>query len=472
MLVPSRIHVGDSVGVWSALLLVLLLSALLGLGLYAAVYRPMRTASLLARVVASVGVMIVLQAAVVIQFGPESRLPRSILPNETIKLFGSAFPRDRFILAFVTAAVAVALWAVYRFTRFGLATRAASETERGAQLCGISPTSLALTNVIVVSVMAAAFGIVASPITGLDPTKFTLFIVPGLAAALVGRLRLISITAIAGLGIGMFQSELLFVSTQRWFPAWARSGVVDSVPFVLIAVALIASGHRLPVRGVLNEDSALTALRRGERPTVSLIWLAVATVALVVLRDQYRQALTVSIIGVVLMLSFVVLTGYLGQISLAQAAVAGVSGFAVAKLSTEHGIGFPLAPLLAALIATVAGCIIGISGLRVRGVQLAVVTLAGAVAIERLVFNNSELTGGVTGATVARPRLFGVNLSPLSATQRPSLAFGLLCVAVTALVIAAVLVIRGGAIGRRLIAARSNERAASSLGIDLVRVKM
>jgi len=469
---PSRVHIGDDLSMWVALPIVLVLSSLLGLLLFVAVYRPMRAASPLAKVVASVGVMIVLQAIVVIQFGTEARLPEAILPNETVTVLGLAFPRDRFILALFTAVVAIVLWALYRFTRFGLATRAASETERGALLSGISPGRLAMVNSVLVAVSAAVFGILSSPITGLDPTKFTLFIVPALAAALVGRLKLISVTAIAGLGIGMMQSELLFLTTKSWFPDWARSGVVDSVPFILIVVALVASGKRLPVRGGLTEASALLSLRRGERPSVLLVWLALGGIALFVLRDQYRMAVTVTLIGVMIMLSFVVLTGYLGQISLAQGAVAGVAGFSVSKITTEFDLPFPIAPLLAALVATAAGCLIGIPGLRIRGVQLAVVTLAGAVAIERLVFNNPVVTGGVTGALVERPSLFGLDLSPLTSSQRPSLSFGLLCLVVAGALAFAVLAVRRGELGRRLISVRSNERVASSLGIDVVRVKI
>lgn len=469
---PSRVHLGASVAAWAAMSIVLVLSALLGLLLYVAVYRPMRAASPLAKVVASVGVMIVLQAVVVIQFGTEARLPMTILPNETVDLFGITFPRDRFLLALITAAVGLVLWAIYRFTRFGLATRAASETEQGAVLNGVSPGRLAMINSVLVAVLAAVFGIISSPITGLDPTKFTLFIVPALAAALVGRLRLISATAAAGLGIGMLQSQLLFLSMKSWFPQWARSGVVDAVPFILIVGVLVASGNRLPVRGGPTDDSSLLSLRRGERFPVLAVWLVVGAVALIALRDQYRMAVTVTLIGVMIMLSFVVLTGYLGQISLAQGAVAGVAGFAVSKFTTDFGLPFPVAPLLAALVATLAGCIVGIPGLRIRGVQLAVVTLAGAVAIERLVFSNPEVTGGINGAVVVPPSLFGLDLAPLTGDQRPSVAFGLLCLVIAGLLAVAVLAIRRGELGRQLISVRSNERVASSLGIDVVRVKI
>ncbi|HEY4332418.1 MAG TPA: ABC transporter permease [Ilumatobacteraceae bacterium] len=468
----ARFHVADHVSVAVAMAVILVLTGLLGLLLYAAVFRPLRSASPLAKVAASVGVMLVLQAIVLLQFGTEARLPPRILPAESVDLFGITFPRDRFYLALLTAVVAVALWALFRFSRFGLASRAAAESERGALLTLISPRRLAGINMVLVAMLAAVFGIISSPITGLDPTKFTLFVVPALAAALLGRLTLISVTAAAGLALGMMQSELLFLATKPWFPQWARSGATDALPFVVIAVVLFATGHRLPVRGVLAHDRAMKSLRRGEHWQTMAVWLACSVIGVIVLHDQYRYAVVTSLIGVMLMLSFVVLTGYLGQISLAQGAVAGCAGFALSRLTDGAGLPFPIAPLLAALIATAVGCVVGIPGLRVRGVQLAVVTLAGAVAIERLIFNNADLTGGLKGAVVSTPRLFGIDLDPRTSGQRPSISFGIACIVVVALLGALVAFVRRSALGRRMVSVRSNERAAAAAGIDVVKVKI
>ncbi|MEO5724893.1 MAG: ABC transporter permease [Ilumatobacteraceae bacterium] len=470
--VPARFHLADHVGAAVAMPVTLVLAALLGLILYAAVFRPLRTASPLAKVAASVGLMIVLQAIVVVQFGTDARLPVKILPADSVEIFGVTFPRDRFYLALLTALVAVGLWALFRFSRFGLATRAAAESERGALLTLISPSRLAAINMVFVAVLAAVFGIISSPITGLDPTKFTLFIVPALAAALLGRLTLISVTAVAGLGLGMMQSELLFLSNRSWFPQWARSGITDALPFLVIVIALFAAGHRLPVRGMLTGDRALRSLRRPEHWQSTATWLVFALVGVVVFHDQYRYAMITTVIGVMIMLSFVVLTGYLGQISLAQAAVAGVAGFAVSRLASDVGLPFPVAPLLAALLATVVGSLVGVPGLRIRGVQLAVVTLAGAVAIERLVFGNPSFVGGAKGAVVPAPSMFGFNLDPRTSSQRPSIIFGIVCLVILALLAALVAAVRGGSLGRKMLAVRSNERAAAAVGIDVVRVKL
>jgi branched-chain amino acid transport system permease protein len=472
VVIPARLHITDHPSIGLSLVLVVGLSALFGLALYVAVFHPLRSTPPLAKVVASVGMMIVIQAIVVIQFGPEARVPPPILPSQTVGVLGLSIPRDRFYLALITVLGAAALWALFRYTRFGLATRAAANSERGALLCRVAPDRLAMANSALVSIMVAVFGILSSAITGLDPTKFALFIVPALAAALVGRLSLISVSTAAGLALGMTQSELLFVSTKSWFPHWLGSGAIDALPFVLIAVVLFVSGDRLPARGSIVFDQALRSLRRPERWRTLLIWLAVLVVAQSLLTGQYRFAISTSVIGATVLLSFVVLTGYLGQISLAQGVVAGTAGFAVSRLTVDAGLPFPLAPLLAALFAAVVGCVVGIPGLRIRGVQLAVVTLAGAVAVEQWLYKQPALGGSAAGSPVPPPSLFGVELGPRNASHAPSLSFALFCIAVFGAAAAMVIGLRRSGLGRRMLAVRSNERAAAAAGVSVVWTKV
>ena len=106
---------------------------------------------------------------------------------------------------------------------------------------------------------------------------------------------------------------------------------------------------------------------------------------------DYRNALIISLAAMTICLSYVVITGFIGQVSLMQVALAGASGFVVSHLFKDAGIGFPLAAIAGTLAATVLGFVAGASALRVRGVSLAVVTLAAAVAIEQFGFANVDL---------------------------------------------------------------------------------
>ena len=106
---------------------------LLGVGLLIefAVYRPLRTAAPLAKLAASLGVLLVAQAAVSLAFGIGTKPQPPVLPGGTVTVFGSNVPIDRFILPGIVLLATLVLSLVYRLTRFGLATRAASENEIG-----------------------------------------------------------------------------------------------------------------------------------------------------------------------------------------------------------------------------------------------------------------------------------------------------------------------------------------------------
>jgi branched-chain amino acid transport system permease protein len=281
------------------------------------------------------------------------------------------------------------------------------------------------------------------------------------------------------MGIAMGQSVIQFWSAQDWFPHAGTAsvpGVKEALPFVVIAVALLVKGTRLPARGTPHADRLPLA-----RPPVHVGWstavlAAAAVMGLVLLGPTWRLAITNSIIGAVLCLSLVVLTGFVGQISLAQMTLAGVAGFTLAKLATEHGVPFPVAPLLAAAVATVIGVLAALPGLRVRGVHLAVMTLAAAVAVENVVFENPVWSGGLEGAAVGPPRFLGLRFGPNDPGSLdgdlPSAWFGFFCLAVAVGVALAVVRLRRSALGGRMLAVRANERAAAAAGVDVARTKV
>jgi branched-chain amino acid transport system permease protein len=152
---------------------------------------------------------------------------------------------------------------------------------------------------------------------------------------------------------------------------------------------------------------------------------------------------------------------------------AGVAGFVLTRLGTA-GIPFPVAPLAAAAAAALLGLLVGIPALRVRGVNLAVVTLAGAVAVEELVFKNPVLVGGVAGRRVPEPRLFGLDLGigGPDTTSYPRPVFGLLVLVVLTALALAVVGLRDSRLGRRFLAVRSNERAAAAVGVSVEGTKL
>jgi ABC-type branched-subunit amino acid transport system permease subunit len=245
------------------------------------------------------------------------------------------------------------------------------------------------------------------------------------------------------------------------------------VPFVLIIATLAFRGQVLPARGELETGR----FPRSARPDHVVGWTgalcALALVGLLTLDSTWRQGIIVTAVTALIALSIVVLTGYVGQISLMPMALAGVSAFAMIKLTTSADLPFPVAPLLAALVSVGVGVLVGIPAVRVRGMNLAIVTLAAAVAIEELVLRWGWFTGGLGGATVPRPELAGVDLGiQASGADFPRPAFGVLCVIVLAVSAAVVANVRRGTTGLHWLAVRSNERAAAAIGIDVRKAKL
>jgi branched-chain amino acid transport system permease protein len=444
------------------------------------VFRPLRTSSPLAKLIASLGVLLTLQATVLLWFGSAAKQVPNILSRDSITLFKVTIPVNRFWMAGIVVAIGLALAGLYRWTRFGLATRAASEDEVNGMLAGLSPNQLSLANTVIASAIAGVIGIISGPLAQADSITLALLIAPALAAALFARFTSIAIACLSGLLIGVGQSLMYYVSTLSWFPKSKGGnplpGVQALLIFLIIVAALWVRGANLPTRGELVEKRLPAAPRPRHLAGPSAVLAAVGAVLLIVLPYGYRQALMLSLIGIVVCLSLVVITGFVGQVSLAQVTLAGVCGFTVSHLIVDAGVGFPWGPIIGSLAAVAVGTTVGASALRVRGVSLAVVTIAGVVAIEQFGFANERWGAGSGGSPVKQPRLFGIDLGSNAGFRgldgklpSPVLGFVYLIAAVGLCLLVAN--VRRSTLGQQMLAVRSNERAAAAAGISVTRVK-
>jgi branched-chain amino acid transport system permease protein len=472
--------IGPGLGTVPSFVLALIVALALGAAMEVFAFRPLRKASPVVKLVASVGILLAAQAAMLLAFGPFPKTEPSIVSSAEVTVLGFTVPESNLILAGIAIAVTVLLWAAYRWSRFGLETKAAFENETSATLIGLSVNRLSMANTLLAAVIAGAIGVLAAPITTLDSQVLPLAVVPALAAALFADFTSFPIACAAGLILGALQNILYYASTLSWFPtdhgvAWP--GVQQVLILVAIVIALFVRGNKLPQRGE-HVEKRLPIVPRPERllkPAVFALVLGVA--ALIILPFDFRQALVNTSIAAALTLSIIVITGYVGQMSIMQLALAGVSAYLVSHLAGSVGIGFPFGPLLAALAATGIGLLVGVSALRIRGVQLAVVTLAAAVALENAWFTSNTVGGGQGGAPVPQPHLFGLNLGNNASFRGldghlPSPILGIGILIVTILLCLLVANLRRSQIGQRMLAVRANERAAAASGINVRNVKL
>ena len=467
---PKTVDLGGPMDLLPAMAIALIIAALLGVLLYLGVFRLLRTAPATAKAVASIALMLAIQALLAARVGTTPVSVDPILPTEIIEFGGLRIPADRLIFACIIVAITIALVLAFRLTRFGLATRAAAESETGALVTGLSPERIAYANWALSTMIAGLSGILIAPIVPLIPVSYTLFIVPALAAALVGNFSAIGPAVAAGLGIGVLQSEMTHLqSTVDWLP---QSGMAELIPLVLILVFLVFRGKPLPTRGAIIQNTLGTAPRPRNLLLTTVVWTAIALALLLVTQGSYRGAVIVTFTLAIVAISQVVVTGFAGQISLAQLTLGGVGAFMVSRFTVDLGVPFPIAPVLAAIVATVVGVIVGLPALRVRGLPVAVVTLGLAVFLEAFWFRNNKFNGGIDGAAVENPTLFGFDLGIGAGDSYPRIAFGVVCLAVLVATAVAVALLRNSRLGASMLAVRANERSAAASGINVSRIKL
>jgi sulfate-transporting ATPase len=447
-----------------------LAAAAIGVLFQVLVIRPIAGAPVLTKIVGTLGLLVFLVNLVPPIFGNGLPPPLQFLPDRRLELPAGS-PRfglgaDRLIIVVIAVAAAVLLWALYRFTRFGVATRAATDNERATILLGHSPQRLAVINWALGSALAGLAGILLASLVQLTPGFYTELMVTVLAAALVGGFQSFGLAVAAAIIIGSAQA-VLSVYNQAWQNATGVAGWPEALPLAVIVLVLVLRGRSIPERSVLLNRPLPKVPQR--QPLWFLPVVAIAGVAWYGLMPaSWDDPMSASLIGAMVFLSFVVIVGYVGQISLVQLGFAGLGALAAAKVAAHAGFPFPLPLLVGAVAAVPLGLLLGLPALRVRGINLAVITLGAAFTLDQMIFSDPTLTGLDTGLVVSAPHLFGIDLNSVT-SPRP---FGLLVLA--AFVLTAVLVtwVRRSSMGMRFLAIRANERGAAAAGVSVIATKL
>jgi ABC-type branched-subunit amino acid transport system permease subunit len=313
--------------------------------------------------------------------------------------------------------------------------------------------------------MSAVAGILLAPIIGFSATEAVglPILMRGLAAAMVARMESVGIAFGVGLGLGALD-QLVFFWT-------ARSGLTDLVLLGVILVTLLWR-RREWRRTTSSEESSWEVaepvralpMEVGRDPRWRALVASIAVVCAVVIalvpfvlgESAVFFLATVLLVSVVAV-SATVLTGWAGQMSIGQWALAGVGGVFGAKLVVGFGIDYWTAFVIAALAGGVVALILGLPALRLEGTALAVVTLGFAVASSSWLFEQSWFQG--TGF-MERPSFmtttvyFFISLALLAVTVFAARAFG------------------RTRVGRNMIAVRDNPLQAQAMGISVVKTKL
>ena len=444
------------------------------------VVRRFRNTSRLILTVASIGIAQILS---VIEAGIAVRglgfisltggfeIPLSLQLDLGVKtLFG-----DEILIMMVIPPVLAGLaWFLLR-TDVGIAVRAAAENEDRALLLGIPVYKLGRIVWMIAGGLAALTYVLQAPSSGIAPGVVSAgpaVLLPALAAAVVARLESLPVAFVAGIGLGVLDQLV------RWNGTGTPS--ITTMFFLLVILVALLLQRASLSRAMNSESAAFSSegvvkpvpieLRR--LPEVRIAKAAIYAVVLALLvfvpltwGPSNQLLAAIAIVWAMVAVSLVILTGWGGHISLGQFAIAGMGGLIAGNLLQRGDIDYFLVLLGAGAAGAITALVVGLPALRIRGLFLAVTTLAFAVALNSYVLNRDNFSSIIPG-DVTRPVLW----------ERWDLERGYpmyaLCLVFMLLSVAAARSVRGTRAGRVIIATRDNERAADSASVPTTRIKL
>jgi branched-subunit amino acid ABC-type transport system permease component len=460
---------------WAAFVVsVGIIAPALGLLFDRLLFRRIPSASVTAKVISALGLLIAIPQTMAIIFGSTQPLapPALILNPDHVYFRVGSFPVNGLELAttVITVGVVVALGILLRFTTVGLRMRAVVESRRLVQLEGINAGWVAAGAWMLSSLLAGLAGVLLSPLYAqMDPLNFTTLLVAAIAAAAFGALRSIPLALVGGIVLGVCANVL-----GGYLPPGTTltNNVRPAFPFVVLVILLLvhpgmrkleASSDPLanvdppvPPPTQVTRDRRLDRAMRVGFPIFVGAWL-LSSVTWV--PSNWVFTFATGLVLSVIFLSITMLTGMGGQLSLCQATFAGVGAFAAGQLASHFGFPVLIGALVGGVMAAGVGVVVALPTLRLAGLAVTIVTLAFALLADTVAFQYSWAGGAAQGVSVPRPQIGSINFSS-------DKAFLVLVFVVLVLCIGLVKLVRKGTVGRYLSAMRGSEIAAVSMGIS------
>ncbi|HEX9695920.1 MAG TPA: ABC transporter permease [Actinomycetota bacterium] len=454
-------RVGLPIGV-AAVLTMAVMAPLLGIGLERLIFRRLRAAPTVVAIVASIGVLVAVQGAAAALWGRSGLSAQRIFPSRVFRLGDRlSIGADQAGVVGVGIIVSLLLWVVLKRTKMGIAMRAVVDRPDLVEAMGYSADRISAASWAMGASLAAVAGILLTPMVSLEVYTLTLIVITAYAAAMVGRLESLPLTFAGGVMLGVGEALV-----GRFLPQGIAAGVRPSLPFALL-LGLLLIPRKRPLREPRAAEGAgafMEPLRRewsGKRRLGTVGLIAAGMITLARLGADVTFAVDLALVHAILFLSLVLLVGYAGQISLAQAALAGVGGIVTAHLVTNLGWNWFAALPVAGLAAVPVGALLAYPALRLHGLFLGLATMAFSLLMDNAIFTRDAITGGSSGIAVRRPEIL-----------QSDVRFGVVLVLIFSVLAWGLHNLRRGRTGRILAAMRDSETGARSIGISPTRTKL
>lgn len=457
---------------WTAALAALVVAGALGGLVELVVIRRLAAAPRLIVLVATMGVaqlFLFMTYALNASLDNQSRLQGFPVPfTAHVDLGALRLLSGELMLIVAVPLITLGLALFFRRSSFGVGIRAAAENADSARLVGIPTRRISLFVWVVAAVLAAATALMLAPGRGLTVTESLGpdLLMRALAAAVLARMTSLPRAVVAGVGIGVVEKVV----------AWNYAvGEVELVLFVIVLGGLLLQ-HR---SGTRDEESSSWSLGQVIHPVPRALqalrivrfmnwgslaaFVAVAAIVPLLLSNSQTFAATSVLAFAIVGLSVTILTGYAGQISLGQIGFFGIGAATSYQLTVELYVPFWLSLLLSGLAGAFAAVLIGLPALRMKGLYLAVTTLAFALVAQKWLISQDWMAG--SGVTSPRPYW-----GPFDFVSQRAYYY----VALLGLLFAMLLcrnVLRSGT-GRNLLAVRDNESQSAAFSVSTVRTKL
>lgn len=465
---------------WAAILVVVLIAPVFGALLDFGLFSRIPQGNLTAKVVVSLGLMVVLPQVVLMAVGQNEVIapPSPFFSQGLIWVVGTV-PIDGQELCTVVATFAVLLGMslMLRTRRFGLPVRAAVESPRLLELSGTDSRWVLRAAWMMSTGLAALAGVLYAPLAAtVDQTSYSLVMVAAIAAAALGGLRNLPLAVLGGIALGVIQGIVqgYMDPNSVWYTA-----LVPSLPFFILLLLLIFNPS---LRHVEESNDPMAAVEPPpptpalamrtpdvDRAIRRLRWpFLILTIAVLVylVPSLWMSSLTIGASVSIIFLSITLLTGLAGQLSLAQATFAGIGACTAGQLADNFHVPILLAALAGAVVAAIGGGAAALPALRLRGLPVALLTFCLALLADNLLFQTSWISGPSNGLVVPRPSsVFGISFSSVD-----SQGFFVMVLLVLLGVGGIVTVLLRGTSGRALSAVHASPTGAASAGVPVRRM--
>jgi branched-chain amino acid transport system permease protein len=430
--------------------------------------RPLAGRSALSKVVVTIGWLLVLQTAAGLIWGQTAyHRPVQLAPIQGFTFPGTSVVVgwDEFMTILVALGLAFGTAAVLRWTTFGTSMRAVADDPDAARLWGINVNRVMAVSWVAGSAMGAIAGVLITPRINFDPISLTIVVIDAFTAALIGRLTSLSWTVVGAMFLGLAETY------PRVFSSNSGAGHAVTFALVLATLAILfRPGARLRQR--ISTAREYVPVPATDNPPVRRAVVSAAIglgIVIPLLLSSYYQSLAAySLIVGLIVLSLVVLTGLVGQVSFCQYSFAAIGAFTVGSLVGGHGWSFWPALLLGVICSIGVGVLVGIPALRLSGLFLGILTIAVALFFDRFLLAPgtwNSFSGGVSSWTLQRPSFLGISLAG-------AYAFYLFTLAVFLVAVLAVWNLSRSKTGRVLRAIRNSEIAAATSGVNVTAWKL